>query len=100
MSRKDPRRIVRVPLSAAAVSHLRAHARGRSLADALRRIAEMHDGPVPPAAPRPARHLPVQMPPRLRARMSEAAARDGRTSADMLAGIAEAAQARADPPGD
>ncbi|SFD88825.1 hypothetical protein [Roseivivax sediminis] len=90
MSRKDPRRTLRVPLSAAALDALRA-ARGRSLADALRRRAEAHAGPVPRPG-HPVRRLPLQLPKRLRARIEALADETGRSPEDLLAGIAEAAQ--------
>ncbi len=98
MSRKDPRRALFVPLSGAALAHLRRAARGRSLADALRRIAEEHAGPVPEdAAPR--RYLPVQLPRRLRARLADRARAENRSTGDLLAGMVAAAQIAAEPSG-
>jgi hypothetical protein len=91
MSRRDPRRTLRVPVTDCGVAHLRARARGRSLADALRRIAESHEGDIPPAPEDTHRLLPVQLPARLRATLAARGADEGRAAADMLAGILGAA---------
>jgi hypothetical protein len=84
MSRKDPRRTLRVPLTDGDLAALRVQARRRdgrepiSLADALRRIAAeamAHGVPVPDPLPCDApvvRRLPLQIPRSLRARLEAA----------------------------
>ncbi|ETX13584.1 hypothetical protein OCH239_09440 [Roseivivax halodurans JCM 10272] len=97
MSRKDPRRALLVPLDAKGVAALRAIARGGSLGDAVRRVAERHSGPVRAAPVAPLRRLPVQLPRALLARIEASAAAAGRTPADLLAGMVAAA-GRSGPP--
>ena len=64
MSRKDPRASLSVPLSGGQIRWLRRRARGRSLADALRRAVEqaLPDLAAADPAPPQARRLALQLP--------------------------------------
>lgn len=89
MSRKDPRRLMLLPLDAAMLAALRARRRpGRSLADVARRLlqetAPVTGLPIPTPIGPPIRHLPLQLPARLRLALA-ARATDHRLTPEELA---------------
>ena len=80
MSRKHPDRLMLIPLNTKERAALRARARGRSLADVLRRLVQagLSDGMVPliyPAAS--TSRLPLQLPPQQRQAVAAQALQQG-----------------------
>jgi len=89
VSRKDPRRVLMVPLSAELRAALRAEARGRSLGDRVRRLmGPALAGEVPEVdVPGTGGCLPVQLPKRDRARLAALAQARGIAPERLCAGL-------------
>jgi len=90
MSRKDPRRILLVPVDARGMALLRVLARGGSLGNALRRLVEQGGGAGQTGAP--VRYLPVQLPRRARAMVMALARIWGVSEAQAVAMLLAGAQ--------